>query len=211
MGWTPKKRLIYSMNQGDIQLRGRTILMTWGRGPREVMKEWRNQTKNLSRDLHTNHEMMLLIIEGNSITIILLLMDKDFTSGTGNPRINFYRFTRRTTWVGSNHLSASSSGHPWFLIHRTPWDPAFPTRASEDSTSDVIQLRVPPTGLANHTTIHMCLQRDPRDLQGLTENFDIDTGRVRKIGLLAEMKEATHIQPKLLDCAFLNSSCLSDC
>ncbi len=62
MGWTPKKQLIvsmltytycmylhafryfylnalisskYSMNQGDTQLRGRIILMTWGQGPRE--------------------------------------------------------------------------------------------------------------------------------------------------------------------------------
>ncbi len=67
------------------------------------MREWRNQTKNPPRDLQASHKMMLLllIIEGNSITTILLLIDKDLTNGTGKSRISFCKLKALnlyTTW-----------------------------------------------------------------------------------------------------------------
>lgn len=137
----------------------------------------------------SNHQ----IFRQHDIKIVFFLDDSCFF--TQSHIFSSDRFTRRTTWLGSNHLSASSTVRAWFLIHRRAWDPVFPTRASEDSTSDIIHIRFPPTGLANHTTIHTCLQRDSRDLQGLTENFDRDTGKVRMIGLLAEMKKLHLFNP----------------
>ncbi len=67
------------------------------------MREWRNQTKNPPRDLPASHKMMLLllIIEGNSITTILLIIDKDLTNGTGKSRISFCKLKALnlyTTW-----------------------------------------------------------------------------------------------------------------
>lgn len=55
----------------------------------------------------------------------------------------------------------------------------------------------------SHATIHMPLQRDQRDLQGLTENREINIGKDRKIGLLAETEETSSGQPNLLDCAVI--------
>lgn len=143
-----------------------------------------------------NHQ----IISQHEIKTIFFLLDESCFF-TQSHNFSSERFTRRTTWLGLGHLSTSSSVRLWFLIHLRAWDPVFPTRASEDSTSDIIHLHFPPTGLMSHTTIHTCLQGDPQDHQGLTENFDIDTGKVRKIGLLTETMETSHVQPKLLDCA----------
>lgn len=47
-------------------------------------REWRNQIKNPPRETSK-----LLIIEENSITMILVSMDKDLTNGTGNLSIIF--------------------------------------------------------------------------------------------------------------------------
>lgn len=51
----------------------------------------------------------------------------------------------------------------------------------------------------SHATTHMPLQRNQQDLPALTENLDINIGKDREIGLLAEMEQASSGQHNLLD------------
>lgn len=102
---------------------------------------------------------------------------------------------RRTTWRGPDHLSHSPIVRLCFLIH--PRD----QRVPEDSTS-VLQPHIR-LHFMSHTTTHVPFQRDQRDLPGLTENREINIGKHRKIGLLAETEETSSGQPNLLDCAVI--------
>lgn len=104
---------------------------------------------------------------------------------------------RRTTWRGSDPLSHSPIVHLCLIIH--PRDQQVP----EDSTSVLqphIRLHFMSHG-TSHGTTHMPLQRDRRDLPGLNENREINIGKHRKIGLLAETEDTSSGQPNLLDCA----------